>query len=217
MSRKVINFRGKELYFDLRENTSDDSVVNESFKNTYNLGEEDFKHSGIFIDIGANIGTVSILASLMNAREIIAFEPEEDNFKCLINNLELNGIKNVQCKKLAVWDIDDLMIGINPNQSFTSVGNQEGNKKIKTITLERILEDFNEVDVIKCDTEGAEYNIFVNPEVNKKARRIVMEFHQTDRGKFENLISKLSLTHKVSFTGSYENICGMLDARRLQK
>jgi FkbM family methyltransferase len=58
---------------------------------------------GVFIDIGANVGTYSVgLSELF--RRVIAFEPHPVAFKLLEANVALNDITNVSCVNMAVSD-----------------------------------------------------------------------------------------------------------------
>ncbi len=55
-----------------------------------------FLRSGdTFLDIGANVGTYSILASAVRAARTLAFEPGPVAFKHLTDNIRLNGIDSL--------------------------------------------------------------------------------------------------------------------------
>jgi len=63
---------------------------------------ESFKDGEAFFDIGANIGIYSLYcASLYPNSQIYAFEPMPKNFIRLLQNVELNGFKNVHCFNVA--------------------------------------------------------------------------------------------------------------------
>ena len=56
------------------------------------------------IDCGANIGlSVIYLKNLYPDAEIVAFEPDEQNFQLLQKNIASFGFKNVEARKEAVW------------------------------------------------------------------------------------------------------------------
>ena len=47
----------------------------------------------IFVDIGANLGYYTCLAS-QHGKQVIAFEPQQQNLKCLMRNLIVNGYQD---------------------------------------------------------------------------------------------------------------------------
>ena len=95
-------------------------VTNDSYQTWYILNDKNFHREFVqkikdltdkntiynFIDIGANTGLLSrsLLKNLDNISSIFAVEPNEDNFFCLKNNL--NMYKNVQVFKFAL-DLKD--------------------------------------------------------------------------------------------------------------
>lgn len=61
-----------------------------------------------FIDVGANQGGVSLLASQVigPTGAVLAFEPIEGTYRLLALNLEINGVENVQALNVAVGRLD---------------------------------------------------------------------------------------------------------------
>ena len=51
--------------------------------------------SGNVIDVGANIGYYTLLAGTYTRGQVYAFEPDPHNYEILINNVELNHLRNV--------------------------------------------------------------------------------------------------------------------------
>jgi len=97
------------------------------------------KRDKVVVDVGAGVGDFSILAARRLPRsEIRAYEPDENRFNLLVKNLELNGVKNVRAKKVAVTSLP-------------------GN-----------------IDFLKIDCEGCEYEILNNV---KNVKKIAMELH----------------------------------------
>ena len=50
------------------------------------------REGDLFLDVGANIGSYSVLASSVRGASTIAFEPDPGTYKALMRNIELNGI-----------------------------------------------------------------------------------------------------------------------------
>jgi FkbM family methyltransferase len=56
----------------------------------------------LFLDVGANVGSYTILAAASIGSRVIAFEPSADTFEALKRNIELNGLTNVDPRCEAV-------------------------------------------------------------------------------------------------------------------
>ncbi len=119
------------------------------------------KPSMTYIDVGANIGYFSVLASDLvgETGKVIAFEPDEANFKLLEKNIALNRAQNITAVKKGLSDtIGTARFYLNEKNlcSHTMVP-REGDRvvEIETATLDRYLNG-DSADVIKLDVEGAE-------------------------------------------------------------
>ncbi len=105
------------------------------------------------VDVGAHVGYLANdMAALFNT--VFAFEPEQQNFKCLMQNAR----SNVNCKNIAVGEKKGQGELTNPCLSNSgawelSVGN--GSTPINA------LDEFGltDVDFVKIDTQGSEIAI----------------------------------------------------------
>jgi FkbM family methyltransferase len=143
--------------------------------------------NGKLLDIGANIGAISIpLAKSRKDIQIIAVEASTHIFNYLQNNVSLNELKNVHLVNKAVYDKDDLeMDFFNPTEKYgkgsMSPVFTQNSIKVKTITLHKLIQDFSflPVGAIKIDVEGFEYFVFKGGEEllkSDKAPVIIFEF-----------------------------------------
>lgn len=156
------------------------------------------KKESIVIDVGANIGIFTLYAILNGASHVEAFEPCSEAYNILKLNIEKNGFKNqVNLNKLAVGDKYNSIVKISKKSSpynFISEKNLSSEssdlEEVKVTTLDRALEKFKKIDLIKMDCEGAEFIIF--PTLTKnfldKTKEIRMELH----GSLDKLISGLN-------------------------
>ena len=151
----------------LRPRTSDLPTFDQVF-----LGLEDninftFKIERI-IDAGGNIGLAAIyFANKYPNAKIISIEPEKDNFKmCVKNTKNYNNVTPLQ-KALSNINGEELYIkdsGLG-SWAFTTVSKIEGVlglNKVLTINIDEILNQNNWdiVDIVKIDIEGAEKELF---------------------------------------------------------
>jgi FkbM family methyltransferase len=124
--------------------------------------------NGVFLDIGANIGAISIPVAIARPDiTIIAIEAMPHIFSYFKRNLELNNIDNVRALNVCCADVEGRHIRfyhheeLFGNSSFHSL---HTNKHIElvTTTIDVQLQSIQvkQVDVIKIDTEGSEGLIF---------------------------------------------------------
>lgn len=124
--------------------------------------------NGKFIDIGGNIGSISIpLCKNRPDIKALAIEAAPWVFDYLQRNLLLNGLKNIKIFNSAMFDKDNLELDFfSPHDKFgkgslASVFTSDA-VKVKTLTLDSLVRenDFIDVDVIKVDVEGFEQSVF---------------------------------------------------------
>jgi FkbM family methyltransferase len=201
----------EKLIFTVRDDPdgSDYVVLDETFKqNAYYLQPYDFHDDGVFIDIGANIGAVSVLAHRLGAKRIICYEPVPENHDLLLRNLAANKVE-AEVHRKAVWSSRATIRITSCQGGSTSdpkslAGFQGEIIEAETVTLRDVLERFDDVSVLKCDAEGAEYKFMMNPELNRKIRRLVLEFHTAPKELHGKLISTLMETHNFRGFGSWK-------------
>ncbi len=121
------------------------------------------RDGGTFFDIGANIGSYTLVASEQDSVQVVAFEPHPMTVKLLSENVHLNGRQNVTVCPLAlgqrdgvVWLTDDAGSSVNH-----SVAQHEG----RTVEVEcRRVDAFcgergMTPQYVKLDVEGFEFDV----------------------------------------------------------
>ena len=150
----------------LRKSTSDIDTFYQVFGNL-EYGRIPIKFSPkTIIDLGANIGLASIyFANKYPDSKIIAIEPEPSNFTVLKANT--TKYKNIILEQKAISNIDDQYIeildkGYGKWGFMTEIKSDNKNSGIKTITINKLSElyNFNYIDILKIDVEGAEKELF---------------------------------------------------------
>lgn len=125
------------------------------------------KPNDVFIDIGANIGYFSLLASRIVGAGglVVAFEPLRETLECLVDTCRRNQADNVLCMGLALNDArrlvtlhlsDDGQVGLT---SLRPWGTRT--RRVLSCRLDDVLDPafFATVRLIKLDVEGAEMNV----------------------------------------------------------
>jgi FkbM family methyltransferase len=121
------------------------------------------------IDVGANVGQYTLLASSATGPRgaVHSFEPVPRNFNCLRRHVEANRLTNVYLNPIALWhEATELSLGLptrRENAGAYSVGSAV-NSTVPVITTRAVrLDDYvterclPRIDLIKMDIEGAEW------------------------------------------------------------
>jgi FkbM family methyltransferase len=131
------------------------------------LWEKLVKKSSVILDIGANVGYFSLLASKINPKSsIFSFEPIKHTFDRLSYNVKQNNFQNIKLFNCAISDENRILsinVGNENNWGMSSVNNHEFTsgkiENINAISIDNFVkeEKIQRVDLIKLDIEGAEY------------------------------------------------------------
>ena len=126
-----------------------------------------------FIDVGANIGYYSLLASRLVGKSgsVIALEASPTTFRALESNLARNRVRNVRAVNVAVSDSSGLakvFRGPEENHGLSTVLESESLRyhchfecEVETAPLSAVLrdEEMRKARLIKIDVEGAEWRV----------------------------------------------------------
>lgn len=126
----------------------------------------EYLHPGTTVlDVGANVGYYTVLASEKVGPKgvVFSFEPDPENFQLLKENLHLNSCKNVQAEQKAVTnqdaEIEFTIEATNKGESAVASENSKGKRyRIPGVRIDTFLplQKVKKLDVIKIDIEGAE-------------------------------------------------------------
>jgi len=180
-----------------------------------NTIKDEVKEGFTAIDLGANIGYITLLLSDLVGKKgkVLAIEPEPENFEILKYNLELNKIKNVEPINLAISDEDKKIcfyIGKSSNLSSIIPSKNSTNKKIDVncLTLTSLLKNKPYPNFVKMDTEGAEVEIFRGMYEYFKNNNdgnclIILEIHPIFYSKKHNLEIEFKKFLEIGFSTKY--------------
>jgi FkbM family methyltransferase len=143
---------------------------------------------GVFIDVGANIGSISIpLAIKRPDITIVAIEASPWIYKILTGNISHNNIPNISAENYAVYSESGKDLPMYAPKDLFGKGSlkpvfTKDAEMVKTITVDDIKVKFNlpAIDCMKVDVEGFEAVVFKGMAnvIKLKKPAIVFEFAQ---------------------------------------
>jgi FkbM family methyltransferase len=140
----------------------------------------------VFFDIGANIGSYSVLASGVVGAKSIAIEPIPETFSFLLSNISLNLLnKRVNCFNLGATDNGCILSFTNNLGTMNHVIQDEYSvPHINKVDVEaKRIDDIlpcEEVTIMKIDVEGYEYKVLNGATkrlANEKLLAIIIEIN----------------------------------------
>jgi FkbM family methyltransferase len=131
------------------------------------------------IDVGANIGYFSLLASSIvgGSGHVDAFEPDFSNTQALQQNIDLNGFKNIHIHQVAVSDkVGKAVFHTSIEDSGHSlVKTKEHSSSTMTNTDKLDNMVYGDVRLLKTDTEGNELSVLKGAEkVIRRSNKICL-------------------------------------------
>ena len=190
--------------FNIRTDSIDRIVV----RNVVKIGEYSkflhFTKNDVWLDVGGHIGTFAIdIAD--KVKHVYSFEPNKDNFRLLKKNLKENKIKNVTVFNKALVGNDEkvreLFLDSKGNTGGHSLINANefprgsSSQIVRCENINAIIRKY-EIDKIKLDCEGAEYELIKALDTDSliSINEMIFEYHFNllGMGKYEELLRYLS-------------------------
>lgn len=152
---------------------------------------------GTFIDVGANVGVYTLLASrLVGAGgRVHSFEPHNDAFALLKMNVGLNHAENVNLNPIAIADaVGEMDLYMNAQSALTGLGRTNrgvlsGVQKVPVWSLDHYARQANvsEADFLKIDVEGFEGHVLRGAQALLSASRNLIVISELAKKNFEPL------------------------------
>jgi len=155
------------------------------------------------IDCGANIGlSVIYFKQLFPDANILAFEPDPDIFNVLEYNIKSFGYHNVKLNKKAIWK-DNTTIRFQQEGGYSGRIPKDGDVgriiEVDTVSLKDLLIN-KDVDFLKLDIEGAEYEVIKSCyDILKRVKNIFIEYHShySERQTLHEILEILQQQEKI--------------------
>jgi len=181
----------------------------EEVKKEYDVS--DIRKTDSVLDLGANVGYFSLLASKLTSGRIYAVEPLFDVE--MFDNVTLNALTNrVDIYKVAISQYPAIEISFGGKCTT-----------VEGMTFRDVLYKINRpIDVLKCDIEGAEWGISETEFKQSGIRVIEMELHHNGsktqfRSQTHEYVTRLRNAGYDVNVSSRSNTTCILHARRCEK
>jgi len=229
-----VAFTKEHIRFDISDYVKVCAHIGEILVNeTYNLSCKD---DSTVIDIGMNRAIASLFfAAKENVKKIYAFEPFEPTLALAKKNLDLNPELNKKIqtfayglgKKDTTLDIP-YSINLSDCMSTTHTVSVKHNVRTETVTVKdaaQILapifeENKNNRIIVKCDCEGAEFEILERLDEENivgKIDVVLMEYHFEKPYRLVKILTENGFAVHIIHGSKKEPITGYLYAAKMQK
>jgi FkbM family methyltransferase len=134
--------------------------------------ERFLRKGDVFVDVGANIGLFTVIASELVGSEgqVHAFEPVKKTFDRLQENVEVNRFENVTCHQIAISDEVrqlEMVISTDGHDAWNSLGvptmgNAESRELVQCVRWDDVALKYELegcVTMMKIDVEGWEQHV----------------------------------------------------------
>ena len=203
---KIKWFNDLKFYLSL----GDSGIIGNYYFHIYDYEESIFliqflKSKDLVVDIGANHGHYSLIASGICGARSISIEPVKKTYDRLLMNINMNMLNNVRVENIGLSDDDGSLYFSNNLGSMNKVVQIEEMdlcERVAVTTLDKLLSQKENPQVIKIDVEGYEKRVLLG--ANRVLRNynlnvIIIELNNSnyDYGYHENDI--LSLLNENGF------------------
>jgi FkbM family methyltransferase len=150
--------------------------------NIYGITKEKLKDHDV-VDIGANIGTFSLMVSKICDGKVISVEPVSNTFNVFKSNIaRAESLNIIPLQAVAASTSGDTVkIGLHDKSGHNNIFEDTGSfEEIKTLSFKDIMKMTERDKVfLKMDCEGGEYDILLNadPEDMAKVDTVAIEIH----------------------------------------
>ena len=152
--------------------------------------DKEFIKDKDIIDAGAFVGDSSIPFSLLTSKDVHAFEPFKDSYDELVENIEMNNIKNIVSVNASLSNHtgkENLFLSGSNFQGITSdasIRRYDEVLTVNTVSVDEYVEKNNlNVGFIKVDVEGGEQNLIkgaINTIKSQKPILLLSIYHTPD-------------------------------------
>lgn len=162
--------------FDIHINPAEDEGIDRIIyeRGMYEMGtmnfiQENLSAGSTFLDAGANIGVMSLVAAKAVGSDgrVISFEPHPNTRSILEKNISLNGFSQIEIQAVGLGSgkSSGTLFSEEKNRGGSSLmdydENEEHGAEIQIVSLDSLVDELNlnQLDLIKIDIEGWEFEM----------------------------------------------------------
>ncbi|EMI41657.1 FkbM family methyltransferase [Rhodopirellula sp. SWK7] len=139
------------------------SAVGKDEESFFRAKSDETRH--VFIDVGANLGFVTLLLSKLNSNSTIyAFEAAKSTFNSLQNNIKRNSVSNVELIYAAVTDHEGKVFFKEQEYSRATakIARSANGVRVEAVRLDDFSANrgIDRIKILKVDVEGHEAGVF---------------------------------------------------------
>jgi FkbM family methyltransferase len=161
---------GEGLWIELNPRSGQQYLYGEVEPAVQQVLAERLRPGMVFYDLGANIGYFTLLAARLVRMKgkVFSFEPDPEIASRLRRNIERNGFKNVIVIEAGIWSENGPVNFVASDVSspdrgvgkFVAGEGELNGTPTHCVALDEFVRSAPLPDVIKCDVEGAEVEVF---------------------------------------------------------
>jgi len=220
LTHGIVQFDGFQMYLDessymdlslYRQYLEDGLYEKETSRYVMNA----LKEGDVFVDIGANSGYYTLLASSIVGEDgfVYSFEPHPETFKRLSRNVKMNKMNNVKIFNMACSSYDGVgTLNVSKSSdglnSLKQIPLTSNSIPIEVRKLDTVLPDAV-IDMIKIDAEGSEMDIITGASkiLSKGKPNIIYEINRGFASS-QKIIDVLKEAGFISFAIKNRNLQG---------
>jgi len=157
----------------------------------------------VWADFGANIGAFGVLVH-DKVKKVYGFEPHPDNIGVLREQIKFNDMSNYVLHEMAIVHDNDIKeIGLHVHPDMACHSTIKKNRKtldtlsVPAIGINEVFEKYPDINKVKMDIEGGEYDVILNYKHWNRIKEIYFEWHagpneDPDMIKYHEVIDHLS-------------------------
>lgn len=159
----------KGLWLELNPRTGQSYLQGEAERPVQEVLAKTLRPGMVCYDLGANVGLFSLLAArLVGANgKVFGFEPDAEVAGRLRSNVARNDFANVTVVEAGIWSSSEEIRFIaadtsSPDRGTGKLANDNSMKgtRVRCVSLDEFAQSAPLPDLIKCDIEGAEVEMF---------------------------------------------------------
>lgn len=190
---QIRNGIGRGLWLKLDPRTGYDYWSGDVEKQVQRALQEHLRPGMVVYDIGANIGFFTLVAARLVGEngKVFSFDAEPVAVQRLRENVARNGFRNITVVESAVWSKTGpiTFLRADPSQSpdrglgkVASPAQTAGSCTVSAVSLDDFVQTAPAPNVIKCDVEGAEVEVFrsATGPLDKHRPVVICETHSAE-------------------------------------